>query len=244
MLVHVFLDLDDTLFQTLPKCPPGAHLTPAAFRRDDTPLSFMTARQVHLFEMLRAATNIIPTTARNLDAFRRVRLPFTSLAILDFGGVILLPDGSPDPTWDALIRPQAQAVSSELEHWRDTLLAFVAANHLGASVRIIGDLDMPLYVVVKHPEADLNALARIRRDALVGLDPARFFLHDNDNNLAIIPTFLGKGRAVEYVIQHHLGEDALTIGVGDSLSDAAFLGACDFALLPSRSQLGQHLFPR
>src|SRR5258707_6855351 len=107
MRIHVFLDLDGTLFQTRPKCPPGVDLTSAALRRDGTPLSFMTQRQGRLLELLRSADSVIPTTARNLDAFRRVHLPFPSLAILNFGGLILLPDGSPDREWDALVRPQA-----------------------------------------------------------------------------------------------------------------------------------------
>ncbi len=245
MRVHVFLDLDGTLFQTRPKCPPGEGLAPAAFRRDGTPLSFMTPRQVRLFETLCATADIIPTTARNLDAFRRVRLPFTSLAILDFGGVILLPDGAADPNWDAIIRPQTHAIAPHLERWQQRLQEFIEVNRLGVSVRIIGDLDMPLYVVMKHPDGNLDALARIRREALADLDPERFSLHDNDNNLSIVPRFLGKEKAVEYVIQHHLDpEPTLTIGVGDSLSDAAFLGVCDFALLPRHSQLGQRLIER
>jgi hypothetical protein len=241
MRVHVFLDLDDTLFQTRPKCPPGEELHPAAFRRDGDPLSFMTARQACLFEFLSSA-NVIPATARNLDAFRRVRLRFTSLAILDFGGVVLLPGGSPDPEWDALIRPQALAVAEELERRRQSLQSFVHAHNLGVSVRVIGDLDMPLYIVMKHPAGDVSALDRLRHEALADLDRERFFVHFNGNNLSVVPRFLGKERAVEYVISRHLGsEPVLTIGVGDSFTDAAFLGLCDFALLPRGSQLAERL---
>ena len=242
MRVYVFLDLDGTLFQTRPKCPPGIELHPAALRRDGNPLSFMTARQARLFEMLSSSASVIPTTARNLDAFRRVRLPFTSLAILDFGGVILLPDGSPDPDWDARVRPQVIAVAGELERQRAALQSFVEAHHLGVSVRIIGDLDMPLYLVMKHPGGDVSALDRVRREALADLDRERFFVHANDNNLSIVPRFLGKERAAEYVISRHLGsEPVLTIGVGDSFTDAAFMNLCDFALLPHGSQLAARL---
>src|SRR5262245_40812091 len=101
MRLVVFLDLDDTLFQTRPKCPDGEPLHLAAFRRDGEALSFMTARQRALFDWLSATASVVPTTARNRDAFRRVRLPFTGPAILDFGGVVLQPDGTPDPVWDA-----------------------------------------------------------------------------------------------------------------------------------------------
>jgi hydroxymethylpyrimidine pyrophosphatase-like HAD family hydrolase len=245
MRVHVFLDLDGTLFQTRPKCPPGEELISAAVRRDDTPLSFMTARQARLLELLRSADSVIPTTARNLDAFRRVHLLFPSLAILDFGGVILLTDGSPDLIWDAIIRPEAHAIATDLKRRCESLEAFIKANHLGVNLRLISDLDMPLYLVMKHPEGNLDALARIRHEALTDLDPERFFLHDNDNNLSVVPRFLGKERAVKHVIEHHLpDEPALTIGVGDSFSDAAFLGVCDYAMLPRCSQLADSLVER
>src|SRR5689334_914937 len=102
MQTFVFLDLDDTILQTRPKCPAGEPIHPAAHGRDGQPLSFITDRQRALLDLFAAAT-VIPTTARNHDAFRRVRLLFTGHAILDFGGVILRPDGTPDPGWDAVV---------------------------------------------------------------------------------------------------------------------------------------------
>ena len=242
MRVVVFLDLDDTIFQTRQKCPAGEEGSAAAFRRDGTPLSFMTARQSQLFEMLSAAAEVIPVTARNLETFRRVRLPFSSSGVIDFGGVILLPDGSPDPAWDALIRPQALAVGDELERLQRLLQGFVDVERLGVSVRLLGDFEMPLYLVMKHPEGEIRTLDRIRREALAALDRERFFIHANDNNLSVVPRFLGKERAVRFILERRLGsEPVLTIGVGDSVTDAAFLNVCDFAMMPCQSQLARRL---
>jgi hypothetical protein len=242
MQTYVFLDLDDTLFQTRPKCPPDEPLTPAALGRDGEPLSFMTQRQQALFDLLARSGTIIPTTARNLDAFRRVRLTFRSLAILDFGGVVLLPDGNLDPVWDAHVRPLAIAFVSELEQLRQTLVEFIGKHRLGVSPRIITDFGMPLYIVMKHPAGNVAVLDRVRREMLADLDTERFLVHANDNNLSVMPRFLGKEQAVRHVIEHHLGDDpVLTIGVADSLSDAAYLGLCDFAMLPRGSQLARLL---
>src|SRR5262249_42901190 len=107
MKIVLFLDLDDTLFQTAPKCPPDEPVRPLASPRDGLPLSSMTARQRLLLETLARPAVVIPVTARNLDAFRRVDLPFADGAVLDFGGVVLLPDCTPDPAWDAVVRPRA-----------------------------------------------------------------------------------------------------------------------------------------
>jgi len=238
MQTYVFLDLDDTILQTRPKCPPGEPLHPAAYHRDGSPLSFMTERQRSLLALLAAAATVIPTTARNLDAFRRVRLSFSSLAVLDFGGVILQPDGTPDPGWDAVVRPQAEQAGPELRELLRAVQGFIAARGLGVNARLIADFDMPLYLVLKHPAGDCVALQTVLREHWAAVDPGRYFVHSNGNNLSLVPCFLGKERAVRHILERHLGpEPVLTIGVGDSLSDAPFLGLCDYALLPRDCQL-------
>ncbi|MCI0462540.1 MAG: hypothetical protein L0Z62_36790 [Gemmataceae bacterium] len=239
--LYVFLDLDDTILQTLPKCPAGEPVHPTAYRRDGTPLSFMTARQQGLLKRLTEAGTVIPTTARNLDAFRRVDLPFRSLAILDFGGVVLLPDGRPDPEWDEHIRPQALAAGPRLEALRQSIQAFSDRHGLGAVARVICDFAMPLYVVVKHPGGAARSLETIRTEHLATESLEGLFVHHNDNNLSLVPRFLGKNRAVRYVIERHLGPGpVLTLGVADSLTDAPFLALCDYVLIPRGCQLHQH----
>src|SRR5215213_1343797 len=89
MQMLTLIDLDDTLFQTRPKCPPGAALETAAVARDGAPLSFTIPRQRALFDAVQSRGPVIPVTARNLDAFRRVQLPFSSFAVLDFGALVL-----------------------------------------------------------------------------------------------------------------------------------------------------------
>ncbi len=241
MQIVLFLDLDDSILQTLPKCPAGEAVRPVAYRQDGTPLSYMTDRQRALLEMLARSATVIPTTARNLDAFRRVDLPFTDAAVLDFGGVILLPGGRLDSTWDEQVRPQARAMAAELAALHGSVQRFIEQHRLGAVARVISDFDMPLYVVVKHPEGDLSALDAIRRQHLASLDTERFWIHHNDNNLSVVPRFLGKEHAVKHVLEHHVGPGpVLTLGIGDSLSDAAFLELCDFSVLPRGCQLSRH----
>ena len=241
MNVYAFLDLDDTLFQTRVKCPPDEPRRSAAFRKDGEPLSFMTDRQARLFELLDAHTTVIPVTGRNRDAFRRVDLPFRSLAVLDFGGVILQRDGNPDPDWDAVVRPQARAAAGELETLLASVSEFSLRGNLGVQARIIGDFDMPLYVVVKHPDGDAAALERIRCEHLATLDLTPYFIHANGNNLSILPRFLGKEQAVRHVLDRLPSGPRLTIGVGDSRSDIPFLRLCDFLMAPRDSQLADSL---
>jgi hypothetical protein len=241
MQIVAFLDLDDTIFQTAPKCPNGEPVRPVAFRHDGSALSFMTERQHTLLEMLFRSATVIPATARSLEAFRRVDLPFRHAAILDFGGVVLQPGGALDTDWDEQVRPRALQLAPELRDLHRSVDDFLARRALGAVARVITDFDLPLYLVVKHPTGDLAALRAVREEHLPTLDLARFFVHGNENNLSLVPRFLGKEKAVAHVLAHHVGPGlVLTLGLGDSLSDAPFLDLCDFSILPRRCQLAQH----
>jgi hypothetical protein len=76
----LFADLDDTLFQSLEKCAVPEGLLPAAFLRDGSPISYTTPGQRAFIAFAQDGMTMIPTTARNLDAFKRVDLPFASWA--------------------------------------------------------------------------------------------------------------------------------------------------------------------
>lgn len=223
----VFIDLDDTLFHTRHKTSGGE---PVAWASDGSAASFMNDRQRAFFDWISTDADVIPTTGRNAAAYRRVSLPFRSWAICSFGGLILRPDGTSEGRWRARIAPLASLHADELQ----SLAALARADAI--RVRVVEDDDLPLYLSVKSEvgdEARLAPIAARLRDAA----PAGWNLHANGHNLALMPPFLGKEHAVRWVRANVVGDDALAIGVGDSMSDAAFLAACDFGLAPARSQL-------
>lgn len=245
MRVVLFLDLDDTIFQTLPKCPPGEHLHPVTRGPDGSPQSYMTDKQRLILEMLSGTATIIPVTARSLDAFRRVDLPWSNLALLDFGAVILHTNGTPDAPWDAQIRPQALQHAQALHDVQQLTQHFIDDQQLGAQARIVVDFDMPLYLVIKHPKKDPDVLTRIERDFFADRWRDRFYVHRSENNLSLVPHYLRKEHAVRYVIERGaLREQTMLVGMGDSRTDAGFLQLCDFILLPGQSQLAHLLTQR
>jgi hydroxymethylpyrimidine pyrophosphatase-like HAD family hydrolase len=230
----VFLDLDDTLFSTRRKDPSAS--IAVAYDRQDQPRSFMSGRQQAFLEWLARDALLVPTTGRNRDAFRRVRLPLDGYAICSFGGLILTPAGEPEPRWHARMETAAAGCHIQLTRLTERVLELSDERGLDVRARVICDADLPFYVSAKHNQEDAAELEALSA-AVLPLLPPGWQLHLNDNNLSIMPPFLGKEHAVAWFLREIATEGAFAVGVGDSLSDAPFMALCDFALTPSRSQL-------
>jgi hydroxymethylpyrimidine pyrophosphatase-like HAD family hydrolase len=238
----LFIDLDDTLFQSLAKCPPEAELSETAYLADGRPYSFMTGKQRALWRWFDEQLRVIPVTARSGDAFRRVKLPFRDWAVLDFGGVILQADGAPDAEWLELSRALAADYRETLQELRAAATAFADERGLAVRIRIGEDYGVPFYWMAKYREGRAEDLDILQREFVAPWLEERkgaFYPHRNGNNLAVLPACLGKEHAVRHLIRRLRvqGDDILTLGMGDSLSDAAFMAECDYALTPRGSQL-------
>ncbi|WP_051013753.1 hypothetical protein [Pararhodospirillum photometricum] len=109
----ILVDLDDTLFQTRRKNPGATRV--AALDATGAPRSFQSDSQAALWAWLHEGARVIPVTGRAVSALRRVRLPLGPEAVCSFGGVILGPDGTPDPAWHAALAPAAAEHAPRLE---------------------------------------------------------------------------------------------------------------------------------
>jgi len=232
------VDLDDTLFQTLGKCPkdvPAEALAPIGYARDGAPLSYATPRQVGFLAWLSESTLLVPVTARSRDALDRVRIDWTR-AICAHGGVVLDSEGKADSGWRSRMAAEAGAHAEALAD----LARRVGAEARGAAlrIRILEEEGLPLYLLVKHETGDSAALARVI-ERIVPHVPPGWTMHLNGNNAALLPPFLGKQHAVAYLIPQLRRQypDTPVIGIGDSLTDAPFMALCDFAMMPTHSQL-------
>lgn len=241
MKILLFADLDDTLFSSARKAPPSEAYLPIAYLRDGSPISYASPLQQTLFAHWQAHATIIPTTARNHDAYRRVRIPFAQHAIIDHGGIILNPDSTPDHDW--LTRSRDLAAGSHRELTR--LAADVADDTL--NTRLITDHDVPFYLLVKSPSGDLAALERTAALLRPQLGEDYRLLH-NGNNLAVLPAWLDKAHAVAHLQARYRAQYGaiLSIGMGDSTSDLPFMQRCDYLLTPAGSQIARadfHPYP-
>jgi len=231
----VFVDLDDTLFCSRRKTP-DENAEPIAYRGDGVALSFMTGRQRAFFEWLSRDAVIVPTTGRNAAALGRVRLRFADHAICSFGGLILRPDGTPEPRWRAHVEEQAKAALPQLGVLLEAIRIEAARSGVDVRARSVADDGLELYLSIKHNADDAEALATLVPFVERQLPPG-WRVGLNGNNLAVLPGFLGKEKAVAWFLEQLAAPPTFVLGAGDSFSDAPFLALCDYVLTPAQSQL-------
>lgn len=251
MKEFLFLDLDDTIFQTLRKCENQENLTIAAYLENGQPISYFSDKQKILLTRLTERAVIIPTTARSFAAFKRVNINFTNFAIVDFGGIILNPDGKADLAWLEQITNKAESSGGELIKIFEIINQFITKNKLDLRIRIIKDFEIDFYIVIKNnsessTKENLNYLYKSLSDNLINQYKTNFYIHYNDNNLSVIPNFLNKVHAVKYIISKLKTEygESIIWGMGDSLTDKDFMSICDYAIMPTKSQVFSYLIDR
>jgi len=240
----LFADLDDTLFQTFGKCGgiEGNLLEPTAYYKDGSVCSYTTPAQRSFLALLQDGMTVIPTTARDLDGLRRVHLPFHSYAVINYGGVILEPGGGIDRHWLDGMRTAMHAALPGMLELAAHIDAHGARTGYGARARMIEDFDTPFFLVVKDPDKQAERLAPLEMDVVrpwIADGDRDYFIHRNGNNLAILPKALNKANAVTRItalLREEHGE-IVTFGMGDSRSDARFMAACDYAIIPRGTQL-------
>ncbi|MDP3531149.1 MAG: hydrolase [Methylicorpusculum sp.] len=247
----IFADLDDTLFQTLRKCGNlssdgtgaiGTTLQPRAYLKDGSTISYATPKQQRLWQWLSESGQIIPVTARNFDAFSRVDLPFKNEVVLNHGAVILDKEHKLDLEWHAYMADVLPTYHDELlDLWEQ--LEGLTGNGSGLRARLIEDFGRTWYGVIKHADADENALQALLCSTIKkheSVASGRLYCHSNGNNLAVIPEVIGKANAVNFLRSRYaeLFESIFTIGIGDSITDASFMALCDYAIIPKNTQLG------
>ncbi|HET8700723.1 MAG TPA: hypothetical protein VFL97_03545 [Nitrococcus sp.] len=234
--VYVFTDLDDTLFQTRGKCGDGT-VHEAAYGKEGQALSFHTEEQIALLALFGTAT-LIPVTGRNLDALSRVRsIHFPWVKITSHGAVVLGADKRLLPSWEQVLEAELPAWSARFEetlaHARDR----IKSERLSLRAKIVYDQDIPVYVSIKGATDAIANMAEAFRPLW-----RQGVIHCNGHNMALLPPFASKARAVGHVmdlIREEAVAPPLFVGLGDSLTDLAFLKLCHFALTPRDSQIHQ-----
>ena len=238
MSIHVFTDIDDTLMTTARKLAAEHRVQVGAVGKNGAPLSYCSAQHVALFSMLQAMASEPPiaVTARSADALRRVQLPMNSQAVVDFGATVLDASGAVDPEWASVM---ARARDRALERVLLQCAAHVASRfelaHTETRMTPTG-----LAFINLRAGSQVPGVTMALEQALGEFGEAVTY-HLTDRDVAILPAYVNKGCAAQYLVQKNQWANDVLLACGDSLSDMAFMQHAHFALTPNPSRLMAHL---
>lgn len=237
----VLTDLDDTFFRNVKKVPED-ELAGSIEVVTDTGdrVSVMTPRQAALFAWIRRTCDIIPVTARSLEAFRKINLDFgDSWKIAGNGAVVIRPDGEIDEEWAAIMRAELVAYAGILQEMHDAVAWRVREAGFEFVVKRYAEYGHEHCVLFSCEGQDHGDLASIAGRLRFGLT-ANIHIHHNAGTLALTAGPVSKKRASEYVLSKIEGLDRRPVmAFGDSLSDLPFMSLGDFVCAPLGSQISE-----
>lgn len=238
----VFLDLDDTIFQTARKMETLDSAIPASVNTAGETNSWMNPVQSAFFLWLSQSAEVIPVTGRSVDQLNRVLLPFNSWKIACHGALIMSPAGMIEPHWEKRIRILTHPLQRDLRTIYEACVRFYADRGFAARGHIESIEDLGIYIVMKH--ADWRRLQELYavREVLAEIPAMKhFYITANDNNFSILPGGLDKGMAARHLLKSLACQNRPVLGFGDGLADLAFMNLCDWWGTPRASQITRSL---
>jgi phosphoserine phosphatase len=238
----VTLDLDRTLIYSAHAIAEGAGIGESAETLragarcvemyQGRPQSFMSPRAMALLDDLAAATDVVPTTTRTIEQYRRIELPIgvPQFAITSNGGNILV-DGHPDPEWTERVSRLLAGLAVGVEE----VFARVAVDARDApwlrTMRIADGLFC--YVVVELDLLPPHVVPTWASWAAeLGWNVSR-----QGRKVYVMPDPVTKQLAIEEVRSRLGTAPEVSFAAGDGVLDQPMLVAADAAIRPRHGEL-------
>lgn len=230
----LFIDLDDTIFQTKRKNEQG--YIPVTEHENPKNISYMTKAQDIFTDIFFSYPDleIIPVTARNLEQYNRTFLSKDNRinTFITCFGADIYNKHKIDIFWEEFINSEYLKVNNKLE------LIYERISKIYDSDKFNLSISENRYIIAKNKSRDINIFQeqnKSLKNEISEILTNEYVIHSNSNYLSIIPNFIDKSKAIEYIIDKY--NPILTIGAGDSISDYGFMKLCNYKIIPSNSQI-------
>jgi len=238
-----FSDIDDTLIQTYRKTDFKREAILWGVTKDEEPISYIYKGTKKWLDVMVQSRDIsfIPTTARNLDSYKRTNFYRDSrysskidIIILNFGSEILI-KGKIEKKWKKIIKKRYNSLSKPIDKVYKKSIKLIKNRYEeshGIVIKIIDNYYISIYNKKYREDYQKNIELELILKEFISDE---YYLHRNDSSFAILPKFLNKQYAVDYIIKKY--NPLLVLGAGDNISDLDFMRLGDFAIMPQKSQV-------
>lgn len=238
-----FSDIDDTLMQTARKTDFTKQTILWGVNKKEEPLSYMyKSTKIWLDAMIQSdEITFIPTTARDFASYKRSHFyrdtyyrSKIDMIILNFGAEIIY-NNDLDKEWKEIMQNSYNSLKLNIDNLYQNVNSLIKDNYSddhGIVVKIIDKY----YISIYNKKNRENTSKNIKLEELLKkFITDEYYLYINDSSFAILPKFLNKKYAVEFVIKKY--NPISTIGAGDNNTDLGFMKLSDFYIVPQDSQL-------
>lgn len=238
-MIIAFSDLDDTLFSSPREFTSHGGAKIASILPNGKVGAYSSHAQRKMFELLSENCVLIPVTGRRTDSLNRVLHQFKHDKIASHGAIILNSENIIHPEWRPILDAEGNLWNQKMVELSSIICEHIEKNNLNVRVRIVEDYGYPCYLCVKGSVGDLIRISNLSNLSNFSDD---FCIHLNGRNLAYLPPYASKKRAVSFLKNYYENEfegHSMYLGLGDSISDLPFMSECHFQILPSSSQIAE-----
>lgn len=231
----IFTDIDDTLMKTKRKIQHIDKCTVGAYSATGEVLSYIEPFRYDFISHFLDKHLVVPVTARSFDSLNRVQINFQHEKIINFGAHILNQDNQPIADWYETITHQQSTLNIMKK------VKLIEENFLfHDKIQLIKRIEFGHFVFLnfRNSHFDLNEntlFSQKLSDFLNKNDIHDFYFYITDRDVTMIPLYIKKELAVEFLLDKY--NDMTSMGIGDNRNDFNFMHLCHFSIIPNDSSI-------
>lgn len=222
--VILFSDLDRTIIHSSKFLKESINPEIVEFNKDKKPISYMEKEALLLLNELSNNLLFIPVTTRSLEQYKRIDLKITPLYSITSNGGIILKNNESLKSWDYFIKNNIS--NKNYMEIQDKLKSI--NKYLTRELILIDNV----FFFSKIDDNNLLELNYKLDNILKWYD---WTYTIQGNKIYIMPKFISKENAINYLLQNELSKDNFIITAGDGKLDY------NFVFLPDSNLREQYL---